>query len=238
MTLLPSCLCLFLLLLNIAVVHLDVINDVVQYISQIGTFNYILIDDRNIKQVSRKTRKKLVSSDSRIKIETFNFHQNHTYHTLNTIILLNADNLDDIHDKMINFELDHTYVVFSTVPVTFSYFSSLKLLRFDSKFFLVQEMLSEHNNDVTYNVTSLYKVAKMDNIVHVENCGTWSTNNTNVTIQCTLTLTRRNLFGVSLKVSFNDWPPYCLVGSDGVVNGGVFYDILEDLKMSLNFTTE
>jgi hypothetical protein len=251
MALLPLYYVLLLLTLNVSFVHSDVINDVLKCVTQIGTFNYILIDDKNMKKVSPKTKKKLVSSEARIIIETSKLkHQNNNilsklrYHTVSTIIILNADNLDDIHDKMIDSELDSsvTYLVFSTIPITSSYFSSLKLLRFDSKFFLVQEMLSENNNTVTYSVTSLYKVAKMDDIIHVENCGTWSTNITNVAIECTLNrdviLTRRNLFGISLKISYDDWQPYSILGPDGVVNGGVFYDILEELKMSLNFTTE
>jgi hypothetical protein len=240
MDILPFYYVLLLLALNVSFVHSDVVNDVVQYVSQISTFNCILIDDKNMKKVSQKTRKKLVST--RITIETFKFHQNHTYHTVNTIVLLNADNLDNIHDKMSDFELDHsvTYLVFSTVPVMSSYFSNLKLLRFDSKFFLVQEMFKEKNSNVTYNVTSLYKVAKMDDIIHVEICGTWSTSNTTVAIECTLNrdviLTRRNLFGVSLKVSYDDWRPFSFVGPDGDVNGGIFFDIFEELKISLNFT--
>jgi hypothetical protein len=104
----------------------------------------------------------------------------------------------------------------------------------------VAEYMSSKNY---YKITSLYKIG--DRVFH-ENCGFWKwpdnggkMESTNCALSVEMILQRKDFQGISLKVAYDDWEPYCsLDPKSGIVSGGIFYEIMEELKVSLNFTTK
>ncbi len=70
----------------------------------------------------------------------------------------------------------------------------------------------------------------------VQNCGNLAK------LECDLNqkivLQRKNLQGLELIALYESWDPYCTIYKNGTLKGGIFHDILEDLAMSLNFTTK
>ena len=49
---------------------------------------------------------------------------------------------------------------------------------------------------------------------------------------------RKNFYGYTMTALYDTWPPYCMIGKNGSIAGGIFHDILEELSHELNFTTK
>lgn len=135
-------------------------------------------------------------------------------------------------------ENEHTYLIITKEPVTKSSDASDHLLlTLNSRLFFTTL------NDADRIVTEMYKVPGVKE-VSLQVCGTLPQSRKSkgdiglCNLSGSVTKRRRDLKGVEITAVYDQWLPYCKIGKNGQLIGGIMPEILDTMSKNLNFTAK